>query len=148
MITAPLDTIPYLIFSVPCPPSPLTYFSSALSSHCSCLHLSFCRLFLHHFFSLLTFVSLILALFILCIFWFYFPISPPFFHPVFQPQFPTSSPPPEQKSSISFILYLLSLSIFFLFTYLSAILPGCSSVKKQRIRFIYIRPGAAAGEIY
>lgn len=66
MIAASLYTIPYPIFSLPWPLSPLTflYFSSSLSSHLSCLHLSFFLSSYHFFFSLFTFVFVLIPCFL------------------------------------------------------------------------------------
>lgn len=140
MITAPLYTIPYLIFSVPCPLSPLTflYFSSSLSSHLSCLHLSFCRLSSHHFFSLFTFVSHISALFILCCLVHcvaLFTFSTSLILPPFLPRFYPDSLLPllllHVKYLLSILFFTYSPSLSFLFTYLSLFLPVCFSVKRS-----------------
>lgn len=128
MITALLHAVPYVIYFVPCPlpPSHLSLFLIfsllALSSHLSCLHLSFCRLFSRHLFSLFTFFSLIAALFILCSVWSIVSLFSLFTSPILPPFLlflnPYSSPPPCQISSLCPNLSPHYLSLFALFIYL------------------------------
>lgn len=106
----------------------------ALSSHLSCLHLSFCRLLSCHFFSLFTFFSLIAALFILCSVWsivslfsfFTSPIVPLFL--LFLNPYP--SPPPCQMPSLcpSLPPHNHSLRLFHLPTYHSFLFSLSQSV--------------------
>lgn len=133
MIAASLYTIPYPIFSLPWPLSPLTflYFSSSLSSHLSCLHLSFFLSSYHFFFSLFTFVSLTSL----------FSLSFALFGLL--PFFTLSPPPPTSFFSFVFVLIpcfltsslmsnVLSLrfSLFYL-PFLSLPLPVCFSVSRS-----------------
>lgn len=115
--------------SLPSAPSHLSLFLIfsllALSSHLSCLHLSFCRLF-SRFFSLFTFFSLIAAPFILCSVLFIVSLFSLFTSPILPPFLlflsPYSSPPPCQISSLCPCLSTYYLSLFALFIYLLIIL--------------------------